>query len=115
MLPEYFNNWIAETSILTNKMEVNMVTTASRVTIVRDGDSFHSSPEGEVRLLSVCAPEKNRPGYALAKRHLEALILSRTVTLQHNNIRDTYGRLLADVYVDRVHVNARMRALGYTC
>ena len=93
-----------------------MVTqTNSAVSIVRDGDSFHSIPEGEVRLLGVCAPEKNQPSFALAKQRLEALILYRTVTLLHNNIRDYYGRLLADVYVDAIPVNARMRSFGYTC
>lgn len=92
-----------------------MVSTATRVTIVRDGDSFHSTPEGEVRLLGVCAPEKGKPGFALAKQRLESLILNKVVTLSHSNVRDPYGRLLADVYVDTVHVNARMRSYGYTC
>ena len=92
-----------------------MVTkTKTYVDIVRDGDSFHSLPAGEVRLVNVCAPEKGKPGYAQAKSLLEGLILRKHVTLSHHG-RDVFGRVLADVYVGNTHVNAQMRSYGYRC
>ena len=91
-----------------------VISTTTYVDIVRDGDSFHSIPAGEVRLVNVCAPEKGEPGYARAKGLLEGFILRKHVTLRTHG-RDTFGRLLADVHVGSIHVNARMRQAGYTC
>lgn len=92
-----------------------MVTTgvSAYVTIVRDGDSFGSTV-GEVRLAGVCAPERGRPGAEVAKQRLERLILHRTVVLNQRG-RDSYGRIVAEVYVNGIHVNAAMRGYGYTC
>ena len=89
-------------------------TFAAVVTTVRDGDSFATSTNGETRLANVCAPEKNKSGFQLAKERLEALILRRSVSIVPV-ARDTFGRTVADVYVNGVHVNARMRSHGYTC
>ena len=92
-----------------------MTTTATdSVDIVRDGDSFHCSPTGEVRLVDVCAPEAGQPGYSLAKQRLEDLILRKNVRLRAK-ARDSYGRTLADVYVGNVHVNEVQRKNGYRC
>lgn len=92
-----------------------MVTTSvAYVNNVRDGDSFHCQPVGEVRLINVCAPEKGEPGYALAKQRLESLILGKNVRLV-GDVRDKYGRLLADVYVNGTHVNEVQRKNGYRC
>jgi endonuclease YncB( thermonuclease family) len=92
-----------------------MVTrTLAFVDIVRDGDSFHTQTHDEVRLVDVCAPEQGQPGYTLAKQHLETLILRKTVTLATRG-RDIYGRVLADVYVGRIHVNQAQRDCGYRC
>ena len=92
---------------------MNITSTTTYVDVVRDGDSFHGT-SGEVRLVDVCAPERGRPGYELAKTQLESLILRKTVTMITHG-RDTFGRLLADVHVNGVHVNARMRTNGNKC
>ena len=84
------------------------------VDIVRDGDSFNSSPDGEVRLVNVCAPERGHPSYATAKRQLEELILRKNVRLLRHG-RDSFGRLLADVYVGAIHVNEAQRRNGWRC
>ena len=84
------------------------------VDTVRDGDSFHCLPDGEVRLVDVCAPETGQPGSALAKQRLEALILRNNVALRRV-ARDVYGRLLAEVYVGFTHVNEAQRNNGYRC
>ena len=51
------------------------------VTQVRDCDSFATSSGREIRLANVCAPEKGRTGFDLAKQRLEALILNRNVRI----------------------------------
>ena len=92
-----------------------MVSTRTHyVDIVRDGDSFHTTTIGEVRLVNVCAPEEGRPGYALAKSRLESLILHQRFTIKVYG-RDRYGRTLADVYVSMTHVNEVQRQHGYRC
>ncbi len=92
-----------------------MVTTGTAfVNIVRDGDSFHCSPDGEVRLVNVCAPERGQTGYPTAKRQLEAMILRKNVQLLRRG-RDSFGRLLADVYVGQTHVNEAQRRNGWRC
>ena len=42
-----------------------------------------------------------------ARKELDALILNKTVTLK-NVKNEKYGRILADVYVDNIHVNQHM-------
>lgn len=92
-----------------------MVLTRSHyVDAVRDGDSFHTTSVGEVRLVDVCAPEQGRPGYASAKSRLAALILHQRVTIRAYG-NDIYGRVLADVFVGNTHVNAVQRQHGYRC
>ena len=86
----------------------------SYVDTVRDGDSFHTREKGEVRLVDVCAPEKNQMGFSLAKQRLESLILHKNVRLIPKG-RDTFGRLLAEVYVGPIHVNLAQRSNGYRC
>lgn len=42
-----------------------------------------------------------------ARKELDALIMNKTVTLK-NVKNEKYGRILADVYVDNIHVNKHM-------
>jgi len=81
------------------------------VDLVDDGDSFHiqggwqwDNKKGErVRIANYNAPERGQPGYQEAKRRLESLILRKSVELRAKAI-DTYGRLVADVYIDGENV-----------
>ena len=74
---------------------------------VRGGESVTT-----LRLARVNAPEINEPGGAEAKRHLEALVLGKTVDYTVS-ARDVYGRFVAEVWVNGVNVNDRMRQAGY--
>ena len=47
-----------------------------------------------------------------AKKALEALILHRVVTLKNTTI-EKYGRILADVYIDGIHVNKWLLEKNY--
>ncbi|OGO50061.1 MAG: hypothetical protein A2148_06070 [Chloroflexi bacterium RBG_16_68_14] len=92
-----------------------MVTTTSAFVVeVIDGDTFKIRSGEHVRLSDVCAPEKGQPGWDAARSRLAQLVLHETVTLQVV-ATDTYGRLVADVWVGSAHANAAMRRYGYTC
>jgi micrococcal nuclease len=79
-----------------------------------DGDTFKVRSGESVRLSNVCAPEKGRPGWVEARDRLARLILSKTVTLEVV-ARDTYGRPVANVWVNSTSVNETMRRYGYRC
>jgi micrococcal nuclease len=83
------------------------------VTHVLDGDTLEAAGVGRVRLLGIDAPELGgryeRPApFAMeARERLQALVLRRWVRLDCDGARrDTYGRHLAYVFVNRDLVNA---------
>ncbi len=85
-----------------------------RVETVYDGNVFGWSPEDRVRLVDVCAPAGGDPGSQLGTRRLSRLVWHKEVRLERRG-NDDDGRVLADVYVDGAHVNAKMRDYGYGC
>ncbi len=85
-------------------------------TVVRvlDGDTVELKERGTVRLLFIDAPEKGDLYYDSATIYLENRILGRKVSLEFGNrARDTYGRLLAFIYLDTVLVNLELVGRGY--
>lgn len=79
---------------------------------VIDGDTFNTNRVVRMRLARVNAPSINTPEGQHAKALLEALILPNFIT--YNVVaRDTYGRSVAEVWVDQINVNDAMRAAGY--
>lgn len=80
-----------------------------RVKLVSDGDSIILEDGRRVRYLGINAPEFQEPFYLKAKRFNESLVLGQKVRLEFGQERgDTYGRVLAYVYVGDVMVNARL-------
>ena len=91
-----------------------------RVIKVYDGDTitivsklpYSDSPmfKFSVRLLGIDCPEikgkdnSERECAQLAKKELIELLMNKTVTLE-NVETEKYGRLLADVYLDQIHIN----------
>lgn len=72
-------------------------------TIVRvlDGDTAVLDGGEEVRLLGIDTPELGEPFADSAAAFLARLILRKDIRLQHDfRKRDSYGRLLAYVYID---------------
>ena len=71
-----------------------------------------------VRLRSIDAPEikgqteKECQLAVKARDALSALIMGRIIELR-NNGKEKYGRLLADVYIDKLHVNTWMLDNGH--
>jgi len=80
-----------------------------RVKQVSDGDSIILEDGRRVRYLGINAPEFQEPFYLKAKRFNESLVLGQELRLEFGQERaDTYGRVLAYVYVGDVMVNARL-------
>ncbi len=58
-------------------------------------------------IITSCGTEKEKQCAIVAREELESLILEKTITLKHIQ-NEKYGRILADVYVDGIHVNQHM-------
>jgi len=73
----------------------------------------------QVRLLGIDTPEikstnEEEKRKALhAREALKYLVLDRVVELQNTKMEGKWGRLLADVYLDTLHVNRRMLEMGH--
>lgn len=93
-----------------------------RVIKVYDGDTitigtyvYGTAYRFSVRLLGIDTPEMKGPHKdkaILARDELYQLIFHKKVVLKNVSL-EKYGRLLADVYVDGIHVNAWMKQKGH--
>ncbi len=79
------------------------------VTKVIDGDTVVVEGGSHIRLLGIDADEKNYPCYDAAKLRLEALVLSKQVTLQ-KDITDTdqYGRCLRTIFIGTQNIDLQL-------
>ncbi len=77
-----------------------------------DGDTFIVTGNRQIRLMSVNAPEPDLCGGQQATEKLTELISGKKVRLV-GDINDTFGRLLALVYVDDLLVNQEMISSGW--
>lgn len=81
----------------------------ARVKRVYDGDTVLLEDGRRVRYLGINAPEYQEPFYLKAKRLNESLVLGREIRLEFDQEKsDSYGRLLAYVYVGNQMVNTRL-------
>ena len=86
------------------------------VTEVVDGDTFYLGNGDKVRMLGINTPESGRPYAQEATGFLTNMILGKEVTLVNdskNGDSDSYGRLLAHVYVNDTFVNYEIIKAGY--
>jgi endonuclease YncB( thermonuclease family) len=79
---------------------------------VKDGDTFRTNGQVWIRLARVRAPKLETAEGKKAKMILVSLILKKPIAYEKVAI-DTYGRTLADVWVNITNVNDYMRAQGY--
>jgi len=77
-----------------------------------DGDTFDTDRNVQIRLARVKVPPVNTPEGQKAKGVLESLILRKAITYEPEGT-DTYGRTVAEVWVDSVNVNDIMISYGY--
>lgn len=54
-----------------------------------------------------CGSEKEKQCAILAREELESLILEKIITIKYIQ-NEKYGRILADIFVDGIHVNQHM-------
>ena len=93
-----------------------------RVIKVYDGDTitigayvYGTAYRFSVRLLGIDTPEMKGPNKdkaKLARDDLHELVFHKNVVLKNVSL-EKYGRLLADVYVDGIHVNLWMKQKGH--
>jgi len=86
------------------------------VTDVIDGDTFYLGNGDKVRMLGINTPESGRPYAQEATDFLTNMILGKEVTLVNdskNEDSDSYGRLLAHVYVNDTFVNYEIIKVGF--
>lgn len=83
--------------------------------MVADGDTLTLRVDREevrVRLAGIDAPEHGQPFGQAARKSLAALVAGRTVGVRELG-HDSYGRVLGNVYVGGVDVNAEQVRRGY--
>ena len=86
---------------------------------VVDGDTidvmvdmgFQTHCRQRLRLLGVDMPERGKAGFAEASEET-ARLLQGEITV-YTVKKDSFGRWLAEVYVDGVHVNRELQARGW--
>ena len=87
-----------------------------KVVGISDGDTFTlltaDQKQVKVRLSEIDTPESNQAYGTRAKQALSDLIFSKQVEVVKEDI-DRYGRLVAHVYVDGIHVNRKMVLEGH--
>jgi len=86
------------------------------VTEVIDGDTFYLGNGDKVRMLGINTPESGRPYSEEATEFLTNMILGKEVILVNdskNGDSDSYGRLLAHVFVDDTFVNYEIIKAGF--
>lgn len=88
-----------------------------RVLEVTDGDTLRVSVSGapdRVRLIGINSPESDECFAAEAQAALDQLVGGRDIELVRDvSERDQFGRLLAYVFVEDLHVNEEMVRRGY--
>lgn len=79
-----------------------------QVNRVIDGDTFETANREEpIRLERVNAPEIGQQGSVEAKHALQQLILGKTVSVEVKAY-DSYGRAIAETWIDGMSVNDAM-------
>ena len=79
---------------------------------VIDGDTFVTDTNVTVRLARVETPKSGTPTGDKAKIQLSDMILGKPVTYE-SVATDSYGRTVAEVWVDGNNINDYMRSLDY--
>jgi len=89
-----------------------VVKQAAVCNIVINGDTFYTDRNVRIRLARVKAPLVNTPEGQIAKRMLSSLVLANAITYKPV-AADTYGRSVAEVWIDSANVNDLMIFYGY--
>lgn len=87
----------------------------TQVLSIKDGDTIKAycqNQEVAIRLAAIDTPEKKQAYGKDAKNYLESLVRDKTLTIQIID-KDRYGRLVGNIFIDKMYVNAQMVKAGY--
>ena len=85
--------------------EVVSIADGDTLTILIDKKTY------KIRLAQIDTPERKQPYGNEAKKVLSDLVFNKTISIKIETI-DRYGRYVADIYLDRNHINAEMVKRG---
>lgn len=93
----------------------------ARLLRVVDGDTidvmldlgFQTYCSQRLRLLGVDTPERGQPGFVEASDVTASTLNAAAVITVHTVRKDSFGRWLAEVWADSVHLNAQLRSRGW--
>lgn len=77
------------------------------VEAVLDGDTFRLNTGETVRLAEVNAPEVGSLAYVQAFEKLKQLVEGKAILYDQRTV-DSYGRIVADVWVNSLYINDEM-------
>ncbi|MFV1980277.1 MAG: thermonuclease family protein [Rhodothermia bacterium] len=100
--------WVALTPVLA-------ITLEGRVVKIADGDTLTMLVDGQrerIRLSDIDTPERKQPFGMRAKQALAEMTFGKTISVS-TTTRDRYGRVIGQITVDGVDVNAELVRLGY--
>lgn len=106
-------------SLLTNSptptvQPTNEPETKTTVTRIIDGDTIELEDGTRVRLLGIDTPESGQCASGEATATTSELVLNKNVKLETDvQLKDRYGRLLAHIFIDGVHVNEELVKAGW--
>lgn len=95
-----------------------------KATLVRviDGDTVEVdidlgfdriSTRRKLRLLDVNTPERGQPGYDEASALVKATLVNCDQIAVHTVSKDSFGRWLADIWCDDLHLNQMLIEMGW--
>ena len=90
-------------------------TLVGRVVKIADGDTLTIVIDGrkeKIRLSDIDTPERKQPFGTRAKQALSELTFGKTITVL-TETRDRYGRVIGQISVDGIDVNAELVRLGF--
>jgi len=114
----FFIVWALSASIVLNIFLIHGIYNRSLVKQVPDGDTLQLNDGRRIRLRGIDAPEKGRCLSDESALRLAELTLGRHISIK-NAITDTYGRIVADVFItdpiiwfSPVYANRKMISSG---
>ena len=85
-----------------------------KVVKIADGDTLTlllEKTQYKIRLAQIDTPEKGQPYGQKAKQALGNMVFNKLIKVKIETI-DRYGRYVADIYLDKKHVNAELVKAG---
>ncbi|MFA4960277.1 MAG: thermonuclease family protein [Candidatus Pacearchaeota archaeon] len=83
-----------------------------KVTRIIDGDTFETESGQKIRMIGINTPESKMFLHFESEKFVKELIENKTVQIQNQGV-DKYGRTLAHVFLNNLHINEELLKNGY--